>query len=50
MLADNVTACSFTYTAQQVAQRAGLVAMTLQLTSDGEPVNLFYQVHVSNVP
>jgi MSHA biogenesis protein MshO len=50
VLASNVTACSFSYTALQVAQRAGLVSMSLQLTSGGEPVNLFYQVHVSNVP
>lgn len=50
ILAGNVTACSFSYSAQQVAQRAGLVSMTLQITQDAEPVNLFYQVHVSNVP
>lgn len=50
VLAGDVTACSFTYSAQQVAQRAGLVSMTLQITQEAEPVNLFYQVHVSNVP
>lgn len=50
VLAGSVTRCSFTYTAQQVAQRAGLVSISLQVSQDGEPVDLFYQVHVSNVP
>lgn len=50
VLAGNVTACSITYSAQEVAKRAGLVSMTLQITQAGESVNLFYQVHVSNVP
>lgn len=50
LLADNVSACSFTYTAQEVARRAGLVSMTLRLTAGGETVSLFTQAHVSNVP
>jgi MSHA biogenesis protein MshO len=50
MLANNVSACSFTYTTQEVAKRAGLVSMTLGLTSGGETISLFTQAHVSNVP
>ena len=50
LLANNVTDCSFTYTAQEVAKRAGLVSMTLRLTSGGETISLFTQAHVSNVP
>jgi len=49
VLASNVTACNFVY-AQQAGRRAGLVALTLQLTQGGETISLYYQVHVSNVP
>lgn len=50
ILASSVSACSFTYTAQEISGRAGLVAMTLSLTSEGETTSLFSQVHVSNAP
>jgi MSHA biogenesis protein MshO len=50
VLAQNVSGCQFTYTANVVAQRAGLVSMQLKLTQSGESVALFYQAHVSNVP
>ena len=50
LLAKYVTACSFTYDANVVAQRAGVVASALQLTQSGESVNLYHEVHVSNVP
>ncbi len=50
LLADQVTGCSFNYTAQAVAARAGTVLISLQLTSNGETVSLAVQAHVSNVP
>lgn len=50
LLAKNVTSCSFTYDANVITQRAGLVAAALQLTLSGESVNLYQEVHVSNVP
>jgi MSHA biogenesis protein MshO len=50
VLADAVTACSFTYDANVVARRAGVVSLAITLTRDAESVSLFHQVHVSNVP
>lgn len=50
LLAKNVSACSFSYDQQVITQRAGLVAATLQLTQDGESINLYYETHVSNAP
>jgi MSHA biogenesis protein MshO len=50
LLASQVTACSFSYTALEVARSAGLVSMSIQITHQGETINLFQQVHVSNVP
>ena len=55
LLADNVSACSFTYNAAVVAQRDGLVVMSLSVTevdSQGknETVTLYEAAHVSNVP
>lgn len=48
LLAQNVTACSFTY--NEVNQRTAVLALNLQLTQGGESVRLFQQVHVNNVP
>jgi MSHA biogenesis protein MshO len=50
VLAQNVSGCQFTYTANAVAQRVGLVLMKLTLTQGNESVTLSYQAHVSNVP
>lgn len=50
LLADKATGCSFDYTAQAVAGRAGAVLISLQLTSSNETVSLAVQAHVSNVP
>jgi len=50
LLASQVTSCSFTYSALEVARSAGLVSLALQITKDGETISLFNQVHVSNVP
>lgn len=49
-LATNVSACSFTYNPNVVAQRYGVVSIQLGLTRDGETVNLQAQAHVANIP
>jgi MSHA biogenesis protein MshO len=50
LLADNVSACGFTYDPDVAHRRSGLVSISLGLRSSGEDVNLFHQVHVANVP
>ena len=51
LIANNVTNCSFSYSALVVTQRTGLVLTWLQLgQSTGETVSLHHEVHVSNVP
>ncbi len=50
LLAKNVSGCSFTYDAQVITQRAGLVAAWLQITQSNENVSMYHEVHVSNVP
>ena len=50
LLVGEVTSCNFTYSTLEVARSAGLVSLSLQITSDGETLGLFHQVHVSNVP
>jgi MSHA biogenesis protein MshO len=47
-LAEGAT-CFFTYS-PGISQRSDLVAIQLTLTQDGETVNLYQEVHVSNVP
>jgi MSHA biogenesis protein MshO len=49
ILATNVTGCAFTVAATDL-QRNALVSMGIQLTSNGEVVNLQHQVQVSNTP
>jgi len=49
LLAGNVAACSFTYVAG-ATQRAGVVALSLELRQGSETVRLLQQVQVSNVP
>lgn len=49
-LANNVSSCRFTYDANVVAQRSGLVTMHLGITKDGETVTLYSAAHVSNQP
>lgn len=49
-LATNVSGCRFTYDANVVAQRSGLVTMHLGITRDGETVTLYSAAHVSNQP
>jgi MSHA biogenesis protein MshO len=50
LLADNVSACGFSYDPDVAHRRSGLVSISLGLRSSGEDVNLFHQVHVANVP
>ncbi len=50
LLATNVSACSFVYDANVVAQRSGLVTMQLTITENNESVTLYNAAHVSNVP
>lgn len=49
LVARDVGACRFDYDVG-VTERAGLIALTLTLTRDGESVQLYHEVHVSNVP
>ena len=48
-VARNVTNCNFAYQAGST-QRAGLLALNLQLSQSGESVQLMQQVHVDNAP
>jgi MSHA biogenesis protein MshO len=55
LVASNVSACAISYDANVVAQSQGLVTLALGLSSkdlkgNTETVNLYYTVHVSNVP
>jgi MSHA biogenesis protein MshO len=50
LLANNVSACTFTYDPGVVAQRSGLVTMNLGITEDNETVTLYSAAHVSNEP
>jgi len=49
-LANNVTACSFTYDGNPVTMHTGLVSLWLRVSSTGENVDLYHGVHISNVP
>lgn len=49
IMADKLTACTFTYT-PGTAQRAALISMSLTLSDEGETITLLQQVHVDNVP
>jgi len=49
-LATHVSGCRFTYDANVVAQRSGLVTMHLAVTEDGETATLYNAAHVSNQP
>jgi MSHA biogenesis protein MshO len=50
LLAKNVTSCAFSYSANVISQRAGVVGASLQISQSNESVNLYDEVHVSNVP
>ena len=48
ILADKISNCSITYDA--VSQRFGIVAIQLEITRGGEPIRLYHEIHVNNVP
>jgi MSHA biogenesis protein MshO len=50
LLASGVSRCLFSYAAQAVQQRSGLVSMQLSLTRNQETVSMVMQTHVGNVP
>jgi MSHA biogenesis protein MshO len=53
LLADQIdptAGCAFAYDPNIANTRTGLVSLQLALTSSGESVRLFHQVHVNNVP
>jgi MSHA biogenesis protein MshO len=52
LLVDGVSACGFAYdnAVNNATLRTGVLSMNLQLTLNGENVNLQQQVHVDNVP
>jgi MSHA biogenesis protein MshO len=53
LLADQIdpaSGCVFTYDPNIANTRTGLVSLQLALTSSGESVRLFQQVHVNNLP
>lgn len=55
LLAKNVSSCSFSYTSTVVAQRAGLVTLTLSISEPDingnmESITLYTAAHVSNEP
>lgn len=49
LLAQHVSDCNFSYAAG-VMERNGLVSMRITITKNHETVNLYHEVHVSNVP
>ncbi len=49
VIANNLSSCAFTYNGSDL-QRNGLVQISLGITSDGESVSLFHQIHVNNTP
>jgi len=49
LLASEISACGFSY-ATGAGLRNGVVTLALRIERSGEPIQLFQQVHVSNVP
>jgi MSHA biogenesis protein MshO len=49
LMANQLVGCAFTYTAG-TAERGGLLALQITVSSQGESVSLLSQVHVDNVP
>lgn len=48
LLADKISACSIAYNTAN--PRNGLVAITLTITSGGESISLYQEIHVNNTP
>jgi MSHA biogenesis protein MshO len=49
LMANQIVSCNFTYT-PGTAERGGLLALSITVSSQGESVSLLSQVHVDNVP
>ncbi|MCJ7602048.1 MAG: hypothetical protein MUO63_11190, partial [Desulfobulbaceae bacterium] len=49
LMADKVSACSFTYDSGTF-MRSGMVTLDLTIEEEGEQVHLLQQIHVSNAP
>ena len=49
LLADSISACTFTYAAG-VTARSGLLTLSLTISRSGESVTLYHEVHVDNQP
>jgi MSHA biogenesis protein MshO len=50
VVANNVSACAFSYTSNFAQVSRGLVRIRLTLTRANESVTLYHEVHVNNVP
>jgi len=50
LLATSVSGCNFTYNANELNQRYGIVSIRLELTQSGETVTVQAQAHVPNIP
>jgi MSHA biogenesis protein MshO len=50
LLATSVSGCNFTYNANELNQRFGIVSIRLELTQSGEAVTVQAQAHVPNIP
>jgi len=48
ILADKISNCSISYSAFN--QRFGIVAIQLEITRGGEPIRLYHEIHVNNLP
>lgn len=48
LLADNISACAITYNA--INQRNGLVTIALTILQGGERINLYSEIHITNMP
>ena len=49
VVATNATGCQFTY-ASGTSQRVGMATLVLQLSSNGQMVQLLQQTHLVNAP
>ncbi|HEX5055529.1 MAG TPA: prepilin-type N-terminal cleavage/methylation domain-containing protein [Gammaproteobacteria bacterium] len=50
LLADQISFCEFSYSANVEGGRYGLLTMRITVTAAGESVALLYQAHVANIP
>ncbi|MFN0318435.1 MAG: type II secretion system protein J [Burkholderiales bacterium] len=50
LIAQDVSACSFSYAPLTLAERAGIVTISMAITQDNESVRIAHQTHVTNIP